>query len=113
MLNVNNINAQVTELGREHGRNVGSWVIDGDTSEETCREILQAIEDGDPGFEAPAPLSGEWADWPTPQTLADDLELDEEHRGSELDQICTDYELAYYEAWQDEVVRSARAMLGL
>lgn len=113
MLNVNNIARQVETLARDHGKAAGSWVIDGNTRDETKRKILTWHEEGDPQFYdlIPAPLSGEWADDPTPDTLADELELSEEHRVSELDQICTDYEMAFSEAFTDEVVRSCLATL--
>lgn len=100
-------------LGREHGVNTGSWVIDGNTSTETAARIIQGYEDGDPEIldMEPSPLSGEWADSPTPKTLADELELAEEYRGSELDQLCTDYELGFSEGYWAEVTRAARAIL--
>ncbi len=110
MLNTKQLSDKAYELGKEHGTNVGSWVIDGNTSAETARAIIQGYDDGDPGIcdMEPAPLSGEWADSPTPQTLADELELAEEYRGSELDQLCTEYELGFSEGYWDEVIRSAK-----
>lgn len=105
---------QAFTLGRAHGVSAGSWIIDGNSTEETARAILTGYEDGDPAIMdlEPAPLSGEWADSPTPSTLADALELPEEYRGSELDQLCTDYELGFSEGFWAEVTRSAAYLIG-
>ncbi len=49
--------------GKERGKAAGSWVIDGNTTDETARAILKGIMDGDPEIldMRPSPLSGEWA----------------------------------------------------
>lgn len=56
--------------GHERGVAAGSWVIDGNTSEETARNLLRGIDDGDPVVYDVlpfAPLSGEWpTDSPRP-----------------------------------------------
>lgn len=113
MLNTTKLSNQAFELGRERGKSAGSWMIDGDTSPEQAAQICQGYEDGDPEIMdmEPAPLSGEWADSPTPDSLADELELPEDARGTELDQLCTDYELGYSEGFWSEVIRSAHALL--
>lgn len=55
----------MTELaynaGLERGKGAGSWVVDGNTTEETARYLLKGIADGDPEIMdiAPYPLSGE------------------------------------------------------
>lgn len=110
MLNTTELADKAYELGRDHGAAVGSWVIDGNTTSDTASRILKGYEDGDSQIMdmEPSPLSGEWADSPTPQTLADELELAEEYRGSELDQLCTDYELGFSQGYWDEVIRSAK-----
>lgn len=36
------------DLGYRAGEAAGSWVIDGNTSRETCERILRGIEEGDP-----------------------------------------------------------------
>jgi hypothetical protein len=56
--------AAAEALGQQHGAAAGSWVIDGNTTRETARAIVQGYEDGDPGVMdmCPSPLSGEWAD---------------------------------------------------
>lgn len=40
--------AHAEEMGNRNGMNAASWVIDGNTTEETCRAILKGIDDGDP-----------------------------------------------------------------
>jgi hypothetical protein len=104
---------QAKELGAEHGKASGSWVFDGNTDYGTVRKVLQMIEDGDPEWEIPSPLSGEWADEPTTDTVADALGVGEAYRNGHVDlsDAFDAYEEAYYEAYQDEVVRSGLAML--
>lgn len=100
----------VTRAGAEHGTASGSWVVDGNTTDESKRTILTMIEDGDPAWEIPAPLSGEWADSPTPDSVRSDL--DAEAVPDEVwDDMLTLYEDAYYRAYEDEVVRSIKATL--
>jgi hypothetical protein len=109
--------ADAVELGATHGRNAGSWVIDGNTSSEEARRLLAGIEDGDPEVTElqPSALSGEWADGLTPRTLLEELGInwtereDPDHVAGDL---CDVYELAYGEAFWAEVERSARAILG-
>lgn len=104
---------EAASLGREHGTAAGSWVVDGNTSTETLRAVIEASDEGTL-FECivrepVAPLSGEFADTWTPRTLAEALEIDEDDDG--LDDYCSAFEDAYYQAFEDEAVRSARAML--
>ena len=51
------------KLGHERGAAAGSWVIDGNTSDDVLRRIVAGYDEGDPEIMdlAPAPLSGEWA----------------------------------------------------
>src|SRR5437879_1965057 len=59
----------------------GSWVIDGNTSEDTARSLLQGIEDDDPMVMDSLPdpsWSGEWADEPTYEELAREAGLSED-----------------------------------
>ena len=69
------------KLGYEKGRNAGSWVFDGNTTEETYRWFLKGLEDGDPEVidRLPtSPLSGEWADSYSLADLASDLDVSQE-----------------------------------
>ena len=51
------------EEGRRRGEACGSWLVDGNTSEETLRAIIAGYDEGDPQIleMMPAPLSGEYA----------------------------------------------------
>ena len=54
----------IRRRGRIDGRAAGSWVIDGNTPDETCARILGGIEEGDPEIldALPELRLGEWAD---------------------------------------------------
>ena len=101
---------RVAAAGAEHGNAAGSWVIDGNTDADTARRIIVGYEDGDPQYtdQAPAPLSGEWADGPTPQDLQRRFDLSDDL----LDEACTVYEGAYYEAYWSRVIADAKAVIG-
>lgn len=94
--------------GFEHGKSASSWVVGGNTSEETARRLLKGLDDGDPAVYdllPCSPLSGEWAGAPTPATVFEDLGMtgEENHAGSVLDA----YEAGFSEGVEDEVVRAA------
>jgi hypothetical protein len=65
------------ELGKEHARNAASWVTDGNESDDSRLNKLSMIADGDPEVFDYLPrepnLSGEFADDPTPLSLARDI----------------------------------------
>lgn len=109
------LEAQARDLGAEHGRAAASWYFDGNTSAETYRAVLQGIEEGDPEIYdtfPSGPLSGEWADSPTPQTLAEQLALSTilgaDYDPEALDEFCSAYEDGFYEASSAEIERVAR-----
>ena len=89
--------------GYEAGRAAGSWVIDGNTSRETCERILQGYEDGDPEIMdmQPSPLSGEWADESIPEIFGK----------WPTDQQMQDYEDGYSRGFWREVLHSARVQV--
>lgn len=103
------------KLGSEHGYNAATWATDGNTSQETYKSILQGYEDGDPEVMdmQPSPLSGEWADDPTPNSVleafgVEDLEGSEDGR---WDWLLDAYEGAFSEAYWDELIGTCRAQL--
>ena len=65
--------------GKSAGKAMASWVFDGNTDLADYARILKYIQDGDlavlDNLTTPN-LFGEWADDPTPQTLADDLGIE-------------------------------------
>lgn len=106
--------AAAETLGTEHGTAAGSWVFDGNTSAETARDALRKLRDGDPAADdylPSGPLSGEWADELTPDTLARTLtarNLDDDTR----DEIADAYETAWHAAVAAEVERTAAVLAG-
>jgi hypothetical protein len=100
------------ELGIEHGRNAGSWIIDGNTSAETARAIIKGYDDGDSVIMdiEPSPLSGEWGDDPTVSSVLSALGFDiDAHEGK--DGLLDQYEVGFGIGFWDEVIRSANAIL--
>jgi hypothetical protein len=94
-------------LGKERGHAAATWVFDGNTPRETYEWVLKGYEDGDPEVldMEPAPLSGEWADSPTPSSLVKELDLAETE---DEETILREYEEAYSVAFWHEVIRVAR-----
>src|SRR5579859_7892445 len=101
-------------VGRLRGQAAGSWVLDGNSSQESARKLLQGWEDGDPEVMdiQPSPLSGEYADDPTQQSLLRELGYKEADFPDEADDIATAYEQAYGEGSWEEVRSHARAIAG-
>jgi hypothetical protein len=106
---------EARKMGAEHGQNAASWYFDGNTTDETYRRVLKGIEEGDPEILdtfPSSPLSGEWADDPTPTTLFRDLGLDAHAEATfnpeAFDEVCSAYEDGFYEAVSHEIERVAR-----
>jgi hypothetical protein len=104
--------AEAASMGADAGKAAGTWAFDGNTTEATWSAARRMYDEGDPalwdGYQSP--LSGEWADGLTPDSLMDDLGIiartatDEGH-----DELCTAYETAHSQAWADEVGRAIAA----
>ena len=89
--------------GYKAGQAAGSWIIDGNTTLESCRRIVQGYDDGDPEVlnMQPSPLSGEWAG-----------ESMKELFGYQPSSRCLDlYEQGYSEGFWDEVMQAARGQV--
>jgi hypothetical protein len=97
--------AEAATDGRQAGYNAATWILDGNSTTDQARSILDAIESCD--FDFPSPLSGEWAGESISELLGDLDDLDD----NEQDELATAYEQAYLSAYETEAVRSARAML--
>jgi hypothetical protein len=97
------------ELGTEHGRGAGTWILDGNSSRETAQRLVAQCDDGDPAFwdNYRSPLSGEWADDWTPDTLMREIGWTT-GTPEDWDEIVTAYEVAHGTAWAEEVERLAR-----
>jgi hypothetical protein len=103
------LTAKAEELGSNAGHAAGTWATDGNTTTETYRTLLAMIEDDDPAFEIPSA---------TPDGRADEYDefrdsLDtarEAEEITELDElsILDEYQMAFDQAFVDEVERAAR-----
>jgi hypothetical protein len=106
---------QARKDGAEAGKAAATWYFDtGRCSTEDYRKALKGIEDIDPEMMdtlPSSPLSGEYADGPTPHTLARQYGIDEETESEDLNNVCDAYQEAYEQAAQDEVERAARYQL--
>lgn len=103
-------------MGREDGVQAASWTWDGNTSREAAERIVKLFENGDPElyylFRAPN-LSGEYADEPTPQSLARDLGLDDDDKRAEwlVDDLATAYEDGVSSSFWPAVEKAYRAIV--
>ena len=100
------------EMGRDHGHNLGSWVIDGNTSVEECQRILDGYAEGDPVVMemCPYPLSGEFADNPTGFDILHALYVQpNEHH---FDEYLTHYEDGFAEGWWETVIKACSHQVG-
>jgi hypothetical protein len=90
--------------GYEAGKAAGSWVFDGNTSDETYARVLQGWDDGDPEVMdlQPSPLSGEWAGESPTELLGADY----------TDEDADEYEAGFSAGFWDEVVSIARSHVG-
>lgn len=96
-------------LGEQHGKARASWTFDGNTNRGTYQKCLDLHDEGDPLwdnlFGAPSPLSGEWADDPSPADILAEL-------GAEDESLLARYEDAFYMAYRDTVLAAARYHVG-
>ena len=103
------IERQARAAGEEHGRAAASWYFDGNTSDETYAAVLRGIEEGDPQtldtFPS-SPLSGEWVGDPTPRSVLEDLDVEEDDDCA--DEYVSAYEEGFYETSAHEIERVAR-----
>lgn len=99
---------QAEQAGQEYGRNAGSWAIDGNTSSETYRRILDGYEDGDPEIMdmCPAPLSGEWADGLLIRDVLEHLGVTEDDDWA--DDLLTSFENGYSDGYWEQVIADCR-----
>jgi hypothetical protein len=100
-------------LGFEHGTNAGSWVIDGNTSDETRSAIARGFYDGDPAVMDLCPNPLQVPDVPTVPELIEesglvfsDLDSDDLRTYNDVDRFLNAYECAFSEGFWSEVIRS-------
>jgi hypothetical protein len=112
ILGVDAIVVQAEQEGYDHGVTAGSWVLNGNSTAETARRLLEGIEEGDPEIMdalPSSPLSGEWADGVLPRDVLGWYDLDEDHVAA--DDVLSAFEAGFSRGVADEVVRSATALL--
>ena len=104
---------KMREQGVKDGRSAGSCVIDGNTSDETCRKILAGLEDCYPEVldMLPELRLGEWADDPTVSDLLDAAGIEGTYSDEYEDDLFFEYSDAWVEGMQSEVERACRARL--
>ena len=94
--------------GYRHGKNVGSWVTDGNTKTETYAWILKGFDEGDPEVMdiRPNPLSGEWAG----ESISELLGL---AIGQDLpdDESLTEYEHGFSDGFWEQVISDCNYQL--
>lgn len=100
---------KVRTQGLADGTAAGTWVIDGNTSDETCREILRLMDDGDPALDLPELRLGEWADDPSFGEILDVAGVPGTVDGDYEDDLFCTYSDAWYEGLHAEVERACRA----
>jgi hypothetical protein len=100
------------QLGTDHGKNAGSWVIDGNTDDDQVRRIINGYNDGDPEIldMEPSPLSGEWADTANARDILARLGFeDDDSEADEFDYLLGEYEAGFSEGYWKAIVDAAAA----
>jgi hypothetical protein len=99
-------------LGDQAGRGVATWK-DTFPDEDTARHCIALDNDGDPrwddlfAYEGPAPLSGEYADDPTPDSIAEELQYDPEDYCFLHDSVMSAYETGFFDGWRAHLLDHA------
>lgn len=104
------------KLGRRHGSEKGSWVIDGNTKKEAAERLIKGHEDGDPQVMdlCPNPLSGEWTDEPLEMEILGEIaNLAAEMKPDKVEPVHDDnlldvYESHFQEGFWDTVIQAAK-----
>jgi hypothetical protein len=97
------------ESGEQAGRAAGSWVCDGNSTEEHLRGVLRAAEECE--LEIPAPLSGEFADGWTSERVFEDADVEQPEDDDERQSLLDVWEEAYREGFEAQACEDARGFL--
>jgi hypothetical protein len=97
------------ESGKAAGRAAGSWVSDGNSSEEHCREVLRQIEEWE--FEIPSALSGEFAGGWDPEKVFEDADVQRPEDPDAESELLDVWEDAYREGYEEQAAEDARGFL--
>ena len=112
ILNLDEIIERAEREGYDHGVTAGSWLLDGNSTQDAARELVRGIEEGDPivlDLLPSSPLSGEYADGVLPPDVLHDIDEDHDAASDVLDA----FEAGFSRGVEAEAVRSARALLGV
>lgn len=96
------------ESGEKAGRAAGSWVSDGNSTEDHYRAVLKAINDCE--LDIPAPLSGEYADGWTAARAFEDADVEQPEDETEL---LDSWEEGFTTGYEAQAAEDARGFLGL
>jgi hypothetical protein len=109
--------AEAREIGREAGKAAGSWAADGNTDPEGARRLVAMLDDGDPAAYDRLPdapnLSGEWADDPTPLSLARDITGEDYPDPELMDRLAEAFDEGVGETFEQACERELRTAAGL
>lgn len=107
--------AEAYEMGVSAAKAAATWCVDGNTKHEAIVALVKMMDDGDPAVDDYLParpgLSGEWADDPTPVSLARDI-MGDDYRTDDpmVDALADAYERGvsetFYEACEAEYRRA-------
>lgn len=108
-----------TALGKEHGLEHAAYVITPNIGLNIAQSILTGYDKQDPFVMelCPNPLSGEWADHPTPMTILEDIVDKVASTRSGNVEVYPDndlldvYEEAFKEAFWDHVVLASKTLV--
>lgn len=101
------------ELGADTARAIATRV---EADKLGAEKLLQMLEDGDPAawdYLPPIPnLSGEWADDPTPLSLAQEITGDDNPTIDEIDSIAEAWEDGVGDMYEDAIVEELERIAG-
>lgn len=104
-------------LGIQHALAAAGWAVDGDTTAYHARRMLAMLEEGDPEAYDYLPrepnLSGEYADDPTPLSLARDITGEDDPDPDTIDALADAYEDGVAEAFSPACESALRALAGV
>ena len=108
------------KLGVQAAETAATWIIDGNTKREFIPAVLALMDEGDPRADQYLPrrpdLSGEYADDPTPQSLAREVLGVQSLRhtdasNEEIDAIASAYEQGVSDAFEPACERILKAAM--
>jgi hypothetical protein len=97
------------ESGEKAGRAAGSWVTDGNSTDDDRRAVIRMIEECE--FETPNPLSGEYADGWTEERAFEDAGVSMPEDDDERSSLLTVWEDAFRSGFEAQAGEDARGSL--